>query len=147
MGHKVKQIKACGVLIVRGQQVREFLLMRHRHRLDLPKGHVEQGESELETALRELEEETGIGQDDIELDSEFRFETSYDVWPKRFGGEQCRKTTVLFLAKLKNDQFEIRPTEHLGFDWYRWAPPHSIQKETIDPLLAHLAAHWQKGSV
>ena len=111
--------------------------MEHKKRLDLPKGHVDEGETELECALRELEEETGIGADDISLDSEFRFESHYRVWPKKFNGEECEKKLVIFLATLENE-VEIKPTEHLGYRWVNWSPPHSIQQETIDPLLLQL---------
>jgi len=34
-------------------------------------------------------------------------------------------------------------TEHQGFQWRKWRPPHHIQAETIDPLLAHLAEHLE----
>ncbi len=146
MSDGIRKIKACGFLIVRGNPVREFLLMKHKDRLDLPKGHMEEGESEIETAWRELEEETGIGSNDIRLDSDFRFETSYDVWPKRFGGQQCRKTTVLFLGFAKQEDLEIRLTEHPAFEWRGWNPPHKIQKETIDPLLADVARHLESCS-
>ncbi|CAF4275179.1 unnamed protein product, partial [Adineta steineri] len=48
--------------------------MRHRDRYDLPKGHMEIGETERETALRELQEETGIQSSAIDIDPDFRFE-------------------------------------------------------------------------
>lgn len=38
----------------------ELLMIRLRERWDLPKGHVEAGESSLEAALREVEEECGV---------------------------------------------------------------------------------------
>ena len=53
-------IKACGFLVFRDVPDPSFLLMKHPKRWDLPKGHVDPGESEVETALRELHEETGL---------------------------------------------------------------------------------------
>ena len=38
----------------------ELLMIELRNRWDLPKGHIEEGESESEAALREVEEETGV---------------------------------------------------------------------------------------
>ena len=134
----MKTIKSCGVLIVHGDPIDSFLLMRHPTRLDLPKGHVDPGESELECALRELEEETGIQANDIELDPHFRFTTQYTVLKKRYGDQPMDKTLVIFLGRLLND-VEVRPTEHQGFQWTKWDPPHRIQQQTIDPLLAELA--------
>ena len=62
------KVKSCGFLVIRNDPNPSFLLMRHADRWDLPKGHVDPGESNKECALRELEEETGITVDDIEVD-------------------------------------------------------------------------------
>ena len=132
-------VKSCGFLIVRGQPLQEFLLMIHPDRLDLPKGHVEPGESDLACALRELEEETGIKEADIEIDPQFRFSTSYEVWKKKRQAF-VPKTTIIFLATLTRD-VEIVVTEHEGYAWHRWNPPHQLQAATIDPLLATLHQH------
>lgn len=134
----MRKIKSCGVLIVQGDPIERFLLMEHAKRLDLPKGHVDKGETDLECALRELEEETSIRAEDIELDREFLFEYRYSVWPKKYGREECAKTLLIFLGRLKNTEVQIVPTEHEGFRWVDWDPPHSIQEQTIDPLLAQL---------
>lgn len=55
--------KSCGVLpyrVVSGR--REFLLVFEAYSKcwSLPKGHIEMGESDIQAALRELEEETGL---------------------------------------------------------------------------------------
>jgi len=128
------EVKSCGFLIIRGNPTREFLLMRHDDRWDLPKGHVDDDESEMQCALRELDEETGITADDIEIVPSFRFTLQYPVYDKRRGG-QCDKTLVVFLARLKHD-VNITATEHVGYEWLPWKPPHKIQPRTIDPLLA-----------
>ena len=129
-------VKSCGVLIVRGAPIREFLLMRHADRWDLPKGHVDAGETEVQCALRELREETGIAAADIELVDGFRFTNHYPVRAKK-SGQLYDKTLVVFLARLKRD-VPIVVTEHQGYEWFRWSPPHAIQAWTIDPLLAEL---------
>lgn len=129
-------LKSCGFLIVRGNPIREFLLMRHADRWDLPKGHVDPGETEMECALRELVEETGITAADIEPIEGFRFASHYQVRGKR-DGQLSDKTLVVFLGRLLND-VPIKPTEHLDYEWFRWNPPHRIQAMTIDPLLASI---------
>ena len=134
---------SCGFLIVRGQPIDSFLLMKHPHRWDLPKGHVDEGETELQCALRELEEETGIAAADIEIDPSFCFEHSYPVSQKRYGGRGfIEKKILIYLGRV------IRPvdiilTEHNGYEWFSWNPPHSIQEMTIDPLLRQLNLHLQ----
>ena len=56
--------KSCGVVLFNSDR---FLLLQHNNEVsgadghwDFPKGHVESGEEEIDTALRELKEETNI---------------------------------------------------------------------------------------
>ena len=139
----MQQPRSCGFLIVTGTPVKSFLLMQHEDRWDLPKGHVDPGESDLECALRELEEETGFTNHELSVDPEFRYEQSYMVPGGRYGMNRSigvRKTLRIFLAAV-NRPLEPQVTEHLGYRWFPWNPPHKIQERTIDPLLAHLDSH------
>lgn len=133
----MSEFKSCGFLILRGEPIREFLLMRHADRWDLPKGHVDPGESEVQCALRELREETGILATDIEVLDGLRFTSNYQVRGKK-SGQLYDKTLVIFLARLQRD-VTISVTEHAGYQWFPWQPPHQIQAWTIDPLLAEVA--------
>jgi bis(5'-nucleosidyl)-tetraphosphatase len=139
------QVKACGVLVVKGKPIESFLLMRHARRLDLPKGHLEPGETEIQCALRELQEETGITADDLELDPGFRFTVDYYVRYRELNNELAHKTVAIFLARLKRD-VPIVLSEHKGYEWYSWNPPHKIQRETIDPVLAAVEEHVRSTS-
>lgn len=115
-----------------------FLLMQKNPTLyDLPKGHIEPGETELECAIRELYEETGIAANSLYLDEAFRFTTSYQKPPKQIGGEIYDKTVVIFLGWLLQE-VNIRLTEHDSYTWVEWKPPHDIQQKTINPLLEQL---------
>ena len=118
--------------------------MQHADRWDFPKGHVDPGESDMECALRELEEETGIGRDQLEIDDGFIYESRYHVNDRRYGGsgEPVEKTLLIFLARLTED-VEIVLTEHVGYRWFTWQPPHEIQQQAIDPLLKALEQHLQ----
>ena len=134
----MKQPVSCGFLIVRGRPIDSFLLMKHPGRWDLPKGHVDAGETEQQCALRELEEETGIAATDIEIDPAFRFEHSYPVNQKRYGGRGLiEKKLLIYLGRVIRP-VDIVVTEHLGYEWMPWNPPHTIQEMTIDPLLRQL---------
>jgi bis(5'-nucleosidyl)-tetraphosphatase len=117
----------------------EFLLMQHAERWDLPKGHLDLGESKKQAAIRELVEETGIQESSIQIDPDFVFTSQYWV---NYDGERRLKELTVFLALLIRE-WEITPTEHLGFRWFPFAPPHSIQAETIDPLLEKVAVHFE----
>ena len=139
----MKNVKSCGILVFSSGLPREFLLMKHPKRWDLPKGHIEADESELDCALRELQEETGITREQIEVDLIFRFDHVYHPSYRRLGGAQVEKTLVIFLGRLK-DPVEIRPNEHATFKWFPWSPPHLIQEKTVDPLLEQVASHFDR---
>lgn len=124
-----------GFLLLRRQPALSFLLMKHPDRWDLPKGHQDDGESGLQCALRELREETGISPTDIQIEPDFAFEQEYTVNLNRYGPIPQQKRLTIYLAWLIADR-EVKVTEHEGFSWFHWDPPHQIQPQTIDPLLA-----------
>jgi len=136
------ELKSCGVLIVRGSPPAEFLLMKHPKRWDLPKGHIDEGETELECALREMWEETGIPPEAVVLDPTFRYEQEYFVKYARTDGARSLKKLVIFLGTIQGN-IEITVSEHDGYSWFPWKPPHRIQRFTIDPLLAAAEKHFQ----
>lgn len=132
---KATPLKSCGILLFDSNSGPcRFLLMRHHDRWDLPKGHVDAGESEIECALREFEEETGIPREAIDIEPGFRFEQHYRVKPRRGKRVWRDKTLVVFLARLLEPR-AVEVTEHAGHEWFPWSPPHRIQVQTIDPLL------------
>lgn len=140
----MRHLKSCGVILFRRQPELSFLLMKHPDRWDLPKGHVDQGETDLECALREMEEETGLSREAVQIDPAFRFSEVYYPVYKRYPGEKIEKTLIIFLGWLE-DNLPITLTEHSGHKWIAWNPPHTIQQNTINPLLAEVACYF--GSV
>ncbi|MFO0918226.1 MAG: NUDIX domain-containing protein [Planctomycetaceae bacterium] len=138
----MRKTRSCGVILFKEQPQREFLLMKHPHRLDLPKGHVDPGETDEQCALREMWEETGIPKDAVRIDPNFRFEEIYYPVEARFNNERVEKTLVIFLGWLDRD-WPIVTTEHAGHEWRTWQPPHQLQEFTIDPLLAELERYFQ----
>ena len=119
-----------------------FLLLKHPTRWDLPKGHVDPGETNMECAIRELEEETGIQKQDLVIDPDFKYKQRYMVSSKRTKGKPKKKKLIIYAAKLRQP-VELKLTEHEGFQWFDWTPPHYIQEKTIDPLLEAIYNHWQ----
>ncbi len=139
----MQQVKACGFILFRADKShhqKSFLLMKHVDRYDLPKGHTEPGESELECALREMTEETGIPVDAVRVDSDFQYRSIYYPQSARLDNAIVEKTLVIFLGWV-DLATQITVTEHLGYEWFDWKPPHQIQPQTIDPLLAEVAAY------
>ena len=144
-----REVRSCGFLIFRKDKNSgklEFLILKHSRRLDIPKGHVDKGETDLECAYRELQEETGFSRRHLRRVSKFRFELKYDVTDKRDRSKKARKTLVVFLARLRNQQYNrtLVLTEHRGFEWMKWNPPHKLQRKTIDPLLAYAEEYLKK---
>ncbi len=135
------QLEAAGFLLMVRQPKPQFLLMQHDDRWDLPKGHAEDNEDILQTALRETEEETGIPATSIQIDPDFRFITEYRVVGKKRGTYDKRVTYFLGFLKEKP---KIVATEHVGHRWWDWPPADSIQERTIDPLLAQLEQHFTR---
>lgn len=124
--------------------------MKHPKRWDLPKGHVDPGESDLECALRETHEETGIQTDNIDLLEGFQFELEYLVELRRDNFKPRLKSLCVYLGRLKEPQ-PIVVSEHDDYRWWPWSPPHQIQSMTIDPLLESVARYakehppnWQR---
>ena len=110
----MKREKSCGVLVLR-QQVDELYVVLLRHRFgghwSFPKGHVEAGESERQTALREVREETGLT--GIKLMDGFRESVEYSPKPG------VKKQVVYFLGTTEQEKL-IRQEEEISE--IMWAP-------------------------
>ena len=94
--------KSCGGVIFqkKGPAV-YYLIIKHKEKdgghWDFPKGHVENGESEQETALREIYEEVELK---VKFLDGFREEVLY------FAKPDIHKTVVFFLCK--SDSSEVK---------------------------------------
>lgn len=92
-----------------GGALREYLILDHGRHRDFPKGHVEPGETDRDAALRELAEETGIA--DVELDADFSRELGYFFRDR--SGRLVRKTAVFFLGETAAAEVRLSH-EHVG---------------------------------
>jgi 8-oxo-dGTP pyrophosphatase MutT (NUDIX family) len=137
------EVFSSGYLVFRLGRPIQFLLMKHASRWDLPKGHMDPGETPLQTALRELEEETGIPEQEIWTDPDFIYEQEYTVQVNK---RAKLKKLSIYLGWLRTDRSLVL-TEHEGYRWFDWSPPHTIQLQTIDPLLTKVSEHLAKPSV
>ncbi|QDS95881.1 Putative mutator protein MutT4 [Roseimaritima multifibrata] len=135
-------VYAAGVLLLTRDEPRKFLLMRHSDRWDLPKGHAEKGEHAYQTALREMEEETGISASEVQLDPGFRYRSTYEVTYRKQPGEVFEKRVTFFLGWIDRP-VDIICTEHPESGWIQWHPPHQIQAQAIDPLLQAVAEYLE----
>lgn len=127
-------VYAAGVLLLTRSAPRQFLLMKHSDRWDLPKGHAEPGETAVQTALREMQEETGIDPSAVSLDANFRHRSVYPVTYRKQPDKVFEKRLTIFLGWVEQPQ-TITCSEHAACQWMPWDPPHNIQAQAIDPLL------------
>ena len=90
----MQYFKSCGFVAYREIEGTNYYLIIHSSNGDygFPKGHMEQGETEHETAIRELKEETNI---EVEIIDGFRYQIEYPL-PNR---ENVIKQSVYFLGK------------------------------------------------
>lgn len=109
--------KSCGVLPWReGADGKEYLLVFEQFSQcwSLPKGHMEAGETEAETALRELFEETGLT---AQLDSTKKATIEYPI------GEKGRKQVVFFPGKVSGTP-KVRQGE---IERYKWVSAEELE--------------------
>ena len=107
----MKKEKSCGAVVYRDSDGgMEVLLIKHKNggHWAFPKGHVEKKETEAETALREIKEETGLK---VELDTSFREIVAYAPKPG------VMKDVIYFAAKAKKDHARPQPEEVLEICW------------------------------
>ena len=98
--------KSCGCIVIDNGKV---LLIQHlKWHWDIPKGHMEAGETEQETALREVKEETGV---DVEVISDKRYTLEYTVENGNL------KEVIYFIAKKIGGEEKAQETEVSAIRW------------------------------
>lgn len=113
--------KSCGaVILYKDKSTNEYMVLlvkNHNGRFySFPKGHVELHESEKQTAVREVKEETNL---DVRILDGFREVSDYCPFGK------IRKRVVFFLATTKNNHIKIQESE---IDSYTWVPLKEAEK-------------------
>lgn len=104
--------KSCGAIVYRKHHGNtEILLVRHIKSgyWSFPKGHVEEGETEEETARREIKEETGL---DVLLDTGFRETVTFS--PRR----NTKKTVVYFVGMATSHELVPQQEEISELRWH-----------------------------
>ena len=107
----MKMEKSCGAIIARQTETgREILLIRHVNggHWAFPKGHVEKDETEEQTALREIMEETGLA---VTLDTGFRTVVTYSPKPG------VMKDVVYFAAEVIGGAAQMQVEEVSDMRW------------------------------
>lgn len=104
--------KSCGAIIIHKEDNNKYMVLlvkNHNGRYwSFPKGHVEKGENEHQTAIREIKEETGL---DVEIVESFREVSDYCPYGK------IRKRVVFFMAQTFSTDVRIQKEEIDSYIW------------------------------
>ncbi|XP_072315646.1 bis(5'-nucleosyl)-tetraphosphatase [asymmetrical] [Eucyclogobius newberryi] len=109
-------LRACGFIIFRRLPPEniEFLLLQTsygEHHWTPPKGHVDPGEDDLTTALRETQEEAGLGLEQLSVVDGFLQTLRYEVRGRS-------KDVLYWLAELRDPHTTVTLSpEHTAFRW------------------------------
>ncbi len=127
---------SCGVVVVRQTPAgARFLLLRAFRHWDFPKGMNEEGEDPLDTAIREVREETTVGDLEFDFGKEFT-----ETGPYNRG-----KVARYYLARTKQSDIDLPIAPELGrpeHSEYRWVDFDEAVKLTsprLQPVLTWAA--------
>ena len=115
----MKYEKSCGAVIFDGDKV--LVIQQVKGHWGFPKGHVEEGETEVETALREIKEETNL---DVEINENYRYVERYSP------SEDVEKDVVFFIAKKIGGDIKVQEEEVKATEWL--SPREAVEKVTYD---------------
>jgi bis(5'-nucleosidyl)-tetraphosphatase len=134
-----ERILSAGVVVVRQTELGwRVLLLRVYNYWDCPKGVVEAGEEPLETARREVREETGI------TDLDFRWGEDFTETPPYSKGKVAR----YYLAETRtaDAKLPVNPqlgrAEHHEWRWFSW---EEAEQRVVDRLWNVL--RWAQGRI
>lgn len=108
----------------------------HMDAWQMPQGGIEEGEDAMDAALRELQEETGIPPDKVEILAETPDWIPYDLphhlvpklWKGRFRGQKQRWFLMRFLGSDTDINIE---TEDPEFSRWCWLPPEELLSRIV----------------
>lgn len=126
----MKYEKSCGAIIFNGNKV--LVLQQTAGHWGFPKGHVEANETEVETAIREIKEETNL---DVEINEKFRYLESYS--PE----EGVEKDVIYFLAKMKSGEIRAQEEEVQKIEWLSYE--NALERLTYNNSKQLLKKAWK----
>lgn len=106
----MKKEKSCGCVVIKDKKI--LVIYQIDGFWGFPKGHVEENETELQTAIREVKEETNL---DVKVDERKRYIIEY------LTEEGSEKQVIYFVAKviggeIKPQEIEIKEIAWLDFE-------------------------------
>ena len=127
--HKLHVEKACGAVVYRGKK---FVLLKptKSRNWSSPKGRMEKGETEEETARREIFEETGLK--NLVFHPTFRKVNKYTMMREH---GPIERHVIFFLAESKSGDV-VLSDEHSAFEWLSFeASIHRVHFPALKAIL------------
>ena len=111
----------------------------------MPQGGMDEGEEPWATALRELQEETGIAPEHVELIAEtperLRYDLPDDLAAKFWGGRWRGQLQNWFLCRFLGTDADVNiATEHAEFNDWKWVEPKQLP-DLIVPFKRDMYRH------
>ena len=115
-------VLSAGIVVVRPSGGGyEYLLLQNNRYVDFPKGKVDEGESLLEAALRETQEESHLYDLDFKWGTDVYTET--DPYLTKSNDKKVKKVARYYVAELKSGEVKLLPNPHSGIiehDKFYW---------------------------
>lgn len=113
----MKYEKSCGAVIFSNDKV--LVIQQVKGHWGFPKGHVEQGETEVETAKREIKEETNL---DVNINEKYRYVEHYSP------AEGIEKDVIFFVAEKTGGEIKVQEEEVIQTEWL--LPKEALERVT-----------------
>ncbi len=97
----------------------------------LPQGGLQAGETPVVAAWRELEEETGLGEDDVRLVGEHPRWTVYELPEGLRKGNRLGQAHRWFFFEVFDEALTPTPDDREFVRW-RWLPPRELISTVVD---------------
>lgn len=103
----------------------------------MPQGGIDKGEDPKDTALRELQEETGVKPKHVSITAEtpdwLRYDLPHEIVPRIWKGRYRGQEQKWYLARFsgRDDQINIA-TKHPEFSEWKWIAPDAL----VDNIVA-----------
>lgn len=122
----MEKVRSAGAIIYfKDKKEFKFLLLQYIGKYwEFARGHIEPNETKLQTAKREIREETGL--DNLNYHDDF---VTQSAWQYEHEGKKVDKSVTLFLAESSSKKVKISH-EHIGYAWL--TPQKAIDSITFE---------------
>lgn len=126
----MKYEKSCGAIIIDNDKI--LVLQQVAGHWGFPKGHVEEGETEIQTAKREIKEETNL---DVEINDNYRYTEKYSP------AEGVEKEVVYFIAQKIGGEIKVQEEEVKKIEWLSYN--EALERLTYENSKELLRKAWK----